>query len=41
MRALAVLLLPMAWIAGAGGPTKVTPAPVQAAAKAAFSERNP
>jgi hypothetical protein len=39
--ALAVILSPMAAIAAGGGPTNTKPASVHAAAKAAFSERNP
>ncbi len=38
---LAAILSPMVWIAFTGGPMKVTPADARAAAKSAFSERNP
>jgi len=38
---LASRLLPMRRMASAGGPTKTRPAPAQAAANPAFSERKP
>ncbi len=39
--ALAAILSPIASIAAGGGPMKVSPAPAQARANAAFSDRKP
>jgi len=41
MADFAALFEPIAWIAAAGGPTKINCASAQAEANAAFSDRNP
>ena len=39
--ALAAILSPIASMVSGAGPTKISPAPAQARANAAFSDRNP